>query len=454
MFDYNKILTDFGLDSQTSEEMIKAIEMWSSIFNGRAPWVDNNEIFSLNTAKTICEKVASAVTIELKTKVSDNYLDSDYQKVIKNIRKYVEYAIGKGNMFFKPVYEEGNISVSIIQADKFIPFKFDSSGKLTGIIIIDQVIRGNDVYTRLELNELTSNKLHIKNICYKGRTDGVILGNKVSLSSVDKWKSLEDEQSIEGINKIIGGFFNMPNSNTIDNNSPLGMSIFHNAIGTLEQIDKQFSRTIWEYEGSELAIDIDESALPRDKKGNTYYPHGKKRLFRKVILNEDKDKTLNVFSPTIRDTSLFNGLNELLRQAESECQLAFGTLSKSEGIAKTATEIKTSKQDYYVLVSSIQTALQVSLEDLVYGIYVLRRLYQLPVGLNYDTFFDWDDSILVDKESVQRQSLVELNAEIIDKVQYLMETRDYSEEEAIEFIQKIDARKPKESELDKDPDEE
>ena len=58
--------------------------------------------------------------------------------------------------------------------------------------------------------------------------------------------------------------------------------------------------------------------------------------------------------------------------------------------------------------------------------------------------FDWDDSILVDKESLQRQSMLELNAEIIDKVQYLMETRDYSEQEAIEFISKIEARKPKE----------
>ena len=63
MFDYNKVISDFGLDSQTSKEMLDAIKLWSDIFNGNAPWKDE-EVKSLNVAKTISEKVAKAVTIE------------------------------------------------------------------------------------------------------------------------------------------------------------------------------------------------------------------------------------------------------------------------------------------------------------------------------------------------------------------------------------------------------
>ena len=110
-------------------------------------------------------------------------------------------------------------------------------------------------------------------------------------------------------------------------------------------------------------------------------------------------------------------------------------------LENTATEIRSSKQDYYVTVSDIQASLQTALEDLVYGIYVLCRLYNLPVGLNYNMSFDWDDSILVDKEALQRQSMVEKNADIIDEVQYIIETRDYTEEEAIAFCEKIKKRK-------------
>ena len=43
----------------------------------------------------------------------------------------------------------------------------------------------------------------------------------------------------------------------------------------------------------------------------------------------------------------------------------------NERIEKTATEIKTGKQDYYVTVSDIQTQLQYAFDDLIYGIYVL-----------------------------------------------------------------------------------
>ncbi|MGN1298256.1 MAG: phage capsid protein [Clostridia bacterium] len=454
MFDYNKIISDFGLDTETSKEMLDAIQNWSRIFNGNEPWIDKDTI-SLHVAKTMCEKVAKAVTIEFKSECDDEYINNVYQKFLKNKRKNTEYAIGKSCIFFKPSYENNKINITTIQADKFIPVKFDDSGDLLGAIFIDQITDGNDIYTRLEYDELNENILTIKNIAYKGKKNGVILANKIDLHSVNKWKEIDENLAIEGVDRLIGGFFTMNNTNNVDNNSPLGVSLFHNAIDTLKEIDKQFSRTLWEYEGSELAIDIDETMLPLDKKGNLIYPKGKQRLYRKLIASDDDKNKWNIFSPEIRDTALFNGLNELLRQVELQCGLAVGTLCKPELIEKTATEIKTGKQDYYVTVSDIQTSLQQAFEDLIYGIYVLCKLYGIPVSNNYKVTFDWDDSILVDKESLQRQSLTERNADIIDDIQYIMETRDYSEEEAIAFYDNIQKRKTKyQQQADNEPIEE
>lgn len=442
MFDYNKILNDFGLETETSKEMLDAIQNWSRIFNRNEPWIDKNTI-SLHVAKTMCEKVAKAVTIEFKSECDDKYINSIYQNFLKNKRKNTEYAIGKSCIFFKPSFENGTVNITIIQADKFIPVKFDDSGKLLGAIFIDQITNANDIYTRLEYNELKGNILEIKNIAYKGKKNGVILSNRIDLHSVQKWEKIEEISAIEGVDKLIGGFFTMNNANDVDNNSPLGVALFHNAIDTLKEIDKQFSRILWEYEGSELAIDIDETLLDIDKRGDPIYPKGKGRLYRKLMAISDNKDKWNVFSPEIRDNPLFNGLNELLRQAELQCGLAVGTLCKPELIEKTATEIKSGKQDYYVTVSDIQTSLQQAFEDLIYGIYVLCKLYGIPVSNNYNVSFDWDDSILVDKEAIQRQSLIERNAAIIDDIQYIMDTKDYSEEEAINFYENIQKRKLK-----------
>lgn len=438
MFNTTDIAKDFNIDISTSDEMLSIIEKWSNIYNSKLPWL-NKEVKSLHVAKTICEKVAKAVTIELKTKVDDVEINNVYQRFIKNIRTNTEYALGKGGMFFKPFYSNGKIKISCIQADKFIPTKFDSTGELLGAIFIDQITRGNVIYTRLEYQELNDTTLTIKNKAYKSTIhNSNTLGSKISLSQVQEWKNIQEEIQINDVNRLLGGYFRIPIANPIDNTSPAGVAIFANAIDTLEEIDKQFSRTLWEYEGSELAVDVDATAFRKDKNGKDILPEGKERLYRKLDFGDEK--SWNVFSPTIRDTALFNGLNELLRQCESQCGLAFGTISKIENIEKTATEIKSSKQDYYVTVSDIQGALQTALEDLVYSIDILMSLYGIKHKVEADVSFDWDDSILVDSEKKQSQALVERNANLIDDIEYFVQTKGYSEEEATEYVNKMKKR--------------
>lgn len=443
MFSTTDIAKDFNIDISTSNEMLSAIEKWAAIYNSKAPWL-NEEVKSLHVAKTICEKVAKAVTIEFKSKVDDKEIDRVYQRFIKNIKTNTEYALGKGGMFFKPFYANGKIKISCIQADKFIPTKFDSTGELLGAIFIDQITRGEEIYTRLEYQELNDTTLIIKNKAYKTTIhNSKSLGAQILLSEVQEWAKIQEETSIGNVDRLLGGYFKIPIANPIDNTSPVGVAIFANAIDTLEEIDKQFSRTLWEYEGSELAIDVDETLLKKDQNGNDIVPKGKERLYRKLDMGKEND-SWNVFSPEIRDTSLFNGLNELLRQCESQCGLAFGTISKIENIEKTATEIKSSKQDYYVTVSDIQGALQTALEDLIYSIDILMSLYGIKHKVGVSASFDWDDSILIDSEKKQSQALVEKNAGLIDDIEYFVQTRDYSEEEATKYVNKMRKRSKEE----------
>lgn len=442
MFNTTDIAKDFNVDITTSDEVMRLIEKCANIYNHNAPWL-NEEVKSLNVAKTICEKVAKAVTIESKSKVEDKEIDKVYQRFIRNIRTNTEYTLAKGGMFFKPFYVNGKIKISCIHADKFIPVKFDSTGELLGAIFIDQIVKGNKIYTRLEYQELIDTTIVIRNIAYEtDKNNSNILGTKTSLGAIPEWKGIQEKTTIGDVNRLLGGYFKIPIANPADNTSPVGVPIFANAIGTLEEIDKQFSRTLWEYESKETAIDVDATAFKKDKNGNDILPKGKERLYRKLDFGDEK--SWNVFSPEIRDTSLFNGLNELLRYTESQCGLAFGVLSKNTEVEKRVEELKTAKQDYYVTVSDIQGALQTALEDLIYGIDVLMTLYKIPHKTNPEISFDWDDSILVDSEKKQSQSLIEKNAGLIDDIEYFIQTRDYSEEEAIAYVNKMRNRTPKE----------
>ena len=229
MFSTTDIAKDFNIDISTSNEMLSAIEKWAAIYNSKAPWL-NEEVKSLHVAKTICEKVAKAVTIEFKSKVDDKEIDRVYQRFIKNIKTNTEYALGKGGMFFKPFYANGKIKISCIQADKFIPTKFDSTGELLGAIFIDQITRGEEIYTRLEYQELNDTTLIIKNKAYKTTIhNSKSLGAQILLSQVQEWAKIQEETSIDNVDRLLGGYFKIPIANPIDNTSPVGVAIFANA---------------------------------------------------------------------------------------------------------------------------------------------------------------------------------------------------------------------------------
>ena len=96
------------------------------------------------------------------------------------------------------------------------------------------------------------------------------------------------------------------------------------------------------------------------------------------------------------------------------------TLSDPQNVDKTAEEIKASKQRSYTAVKEIQTATQKALEDLVQAMDFYATLYNLaPVGL-YDISFDWDDSIVVDKEKDRKLMMDEIAAGIRAPWEYRM----------------------------------
>ena len=166
--------------------------------------------------------------------------------------------------------------------------------------------------------------------------------------------------------------------------------------------------------------------LERDKDGNDITVHSKlqNRLYRKVDMNEES--TYQIFSPPIRDTSLFNGLNNILMRIEDVCELARGTIADVNAEARTATEITVLKQK----------ALENTLKDVVYIMDVYTTLYELAPEGDYDVSFEWDDSIQVDKESEMNKRLALVNAGISNKVEFRMWYFGETEEQAIQALAK------------------
>lgn len=432
-----------GVDVAVSDKMAREIDLWSKMYKNKPPW-KRKELKLCGLPAAIAGEFARLVTLELKTEITGNkFLNDEYQTVIDNIRTYTEYACAKGGLAMKPYVSDGHIEVDMVQADRFFPVKFNSRGEVIATVFMETVTIGKQVYTRLEYHrhdEKTATYYIINKAFVRQDLDNVeVLGKEVPLSAVPEWADLEETVTIINVKRPLFAYFKIPNANNVDDSSPLGVSVYSRAVDDIKEADYQWTRILWEFEGSELAIDGDVSLFKRKENGEFDLPKGKERLFRMMDFDDDKEQ-YKVFAPPIRDESLINGFNAILRRVEFNSGLAYGTLSDLNTVDKTAEEIKTSKQRSYSTVSDIQKALQKALEQLIYAMDVIAQLSNLNGGKKYEVSFDWDDSIVIDKEQELQSMQQDATAGLIRKEIYIAAKYGVSEEEALKMMPAQDDR--------------
>lgn len=419
MLGREKIKDAIGVAVAVSDKMANRIDLWVKMYKNEPPWKEKN-IKLCGLPAAIAGEFARLVTLELKTEVTGNdFINEEYQAVISDIRKYTEYACAKGGLAMKPYASEGHIEVDMVQADRFFPTKFNSRGEVTAAVFAESLTVGKKVYTRLEYHQHEGTMYHINNKAFvKQDLDNVeVLGKEVPLTAVPEWANLQEEVTLKNVKMPLFAYFKIPNANNVDDTSPLGVSVYSRAINDIKEADNQWTRLLWEFEGSELAIDADITLFKKDDKGNYEFPKGKDRLFRMMDLDDNAEK-YKVFAPAIRDENLINGFNAILRRIEFNVGLAYGTLSDPNTVDKTAEEIKASKQRSYSTVSDIQKSLQTALEQLVYAMDVMAQLSGLSGRKKYEMSFDWDDSIVTDREQDRKQDIQDVSMGIMRPEEY------------------------------------
>ena len=442
IFNKETIQKAVNVDIAMSNEMYTKKQLWQQIYEDKAPWLSNT-VSSMNVGAGVASELARLVTIEFQSEISNNdFLNKEYQAVIDNIRNYTEYACAGGGVCFKPYVSDGHIEVDVVQAINFFPTAFNSRGEITGCILPETMTKGDTTYIRIEYHNFNNGEHTIINRAFKQKNLGNFnlstqsLGDEIPLAEVEEWANITPEVTIRNIERPLFSYFKMPLANTIDSTSPEGVSVYARvANDILKKIDKQYSRIDWEFESKETAIDTSKDFFKKDNEGNPILPTGKERLYRALDIDPTADKTSgwNVFSPDIRDVSLYNGLNKMVRTAEFLCGLAYGTISDPNETDKTAEEIKASKQRSFQMVKDIDNSLKTALENLVYAMSVWGQIAKLPVkpvNIENDISFNFDDSIMVDKEKELTAMFADVSAGIIDSIYYIMKRYGVTEEEA------------------------
>ena len=413
-----------------SEVMKRAVEEWMDMYKDRPPW-KKEDVITLNLPASISAEFARLILTEFTMECSGSamatFVDTQMKRAMKEKFRQVSLYCALGGIVAK-VYptdvdpmtkQPTTVGVDWIHADDFFPVDFDSSGNVTAAVFAQYKYDGDTVYTRLEYHEKKGLQYRVTNKAYMAKMQQVngadnftldsLLQKEVPLTSVEEWAGIEPETTMDGMQAPLFVYIKVPMPNTVDTESPLGISVFSLATEQIQAADEQYGRVVWEYEATEAAIDADESLFDVDRLGRPKLPEGKERLFRTYAMRRNAEKQLlTPYAPEIRDQSQFNGLNEHLFKIEWLCGLAYGTLSHAQEIEKTATEIKTSKQRSYHTVSLMQDEWNAGLQNLVLAIQEVALLYGMAPAGNVEATFTFGDGILedTDVEYQRRWSMV------------------------------------------------
>lgn len=441
----NKVFPEIAPDNCLYDNMDDAIEKWLSMYYDSASWLKDTHGRSLNLAASIASEFARLIMVEFDVEITGDkraeFLNTQFKKLKNNLRVNIEEACAVGGIVFKPYVRNGVILPDFITQDKFLPIAY-SADEITSAVFISKHNLNKTHYYRIEKQTYDyERRTHCIESMLFHSPNGKDIGKKIQPEdlSID----IEPYVEINDVDRPLFSFWRVPLANTIEKDSPLGVSVYSRAVKQIMEADFQWDRFLWEFEGGELAVDAGEELLrvrpqleENDKKTLPKFsvPKTMDRLFRRV--QGEDNSFYKVFAPTLRDNSYGNGLDKILRKIEFECALGYGTISDPQNVDKTAEEVKNSKQRSFAAVSNMQSSLQTALENYIYAIDQYTTACNLAPKGNYEIKFNWGDGVLEDNDKEQAIKLQEVNNDIITKVHYLMWRYGVTESQAKEMLPK------------------
>ena len=345
-------------------------------------------------------------------------------------------------------------------ADQFVPTAWDNAQVTEGVFISRQA-KGGYYYTRLEwhkwdgLTYVITNELYRSNKFKIGTTEAQdILGFRVPLAEL--YPLLDEETTITELEGSLFSYFRPPIANNLDDNSPLGVSIYANALETLHALDICFDSFVREFRLGKKRIIVPARMVKTVVDPVTGVP---RRYFDATDETYEALSTDDPDSLKIQDNSValrveehVAAINAFLNIFCLQVGLSAGTFSfdaQNHGI-KTATEVISENSKTYKTVRNYQNMVRPAVERLVHNIIAVASLYEMTTEdgqsiaelakRGYEVAVAMDDGITQDRQTNINEGISLVGAGLMSKMTFLTDPKygqSLTEDEALKELQRI-----------------
>lgn len=432
---------EFNVKLISSAQMQNALTAWDNISKGKAPWVSSEDgVKTVNMAKFIADTRAKLTTLDIGINVSGNSARSEYlQTIVDDLIKRLPEKICEADRLGGMMIRWNGESWDFVLPGNFGVTEVDGNKEITGAIFAVQAVEGNNTYTRLEYHRFVDvegeSLYQVSNKAYRNGTDiggNATLGTPIPLSEVKIWRHLQPETYIRGLTKPLFAYYRIPGSNTIDDTSPLGMSIFANAITELKAIDVGISRKDDEIEDSRHMTFIGQTIKRSADNRNFKLPRFVQQLG--IGIEDSGNSSIKEHVATLLTEQRLRDINFNLSMAGVKCGFSEGVfvLDGQRGMV-TATQIESDDRDTIQTIKDDRDALQAALEQAIEGADKIATLMNLcPLG-EYELTFAFGDITYSYEEDKANWRLYAMQG-WIPKWLYFVKFEKMTEEEAKAMI--------------------
>lgn len=413
-------------EADISLPMARAITGWLNAFYNNPNWATNQVRLSA-LPSTITGFVATLVTNELSiscgTSTRAKYIEEQLQPLTRKLHNAVQLATAGGQIIIRPFVQDGKFYFDLVQPGRFFPTRFNPDGRVMAGYFVDyRDLKGKE-YIRIERFDCDGKQMIVSNKAY--RSAGDIMGSEVPLATVPQWAELEPEITINGIKQPLFGCIQMPFANTVDDASPLPVSIYANAMDSIMEFDKVYSEMLYEVHSGRRKSIVERQALvpmPKDtnKRGKRFhYFDPTSDVY--ILDPAEQAKPFQDYSPALRTAEYMTGLKAILHIVENQCHLSPGTMAIDERTGTvTATQVISQDRTTYNTCSAIQQqGVTQGLLDVITAMNAMCELYQLAPAGELVPAVTYGDGVFEDTQQEFSRRMQMVQADILKPEQLL-----------------------------------
>ena len=413
-------------EADISLPMARAITGWLNAFYNNPNWATNQVRLSA-LPSTITGFVATLVTNELSiscgTSTRAKYIEEQLQPLTRKLHNAVQLATAGGQIIIRPFVQDGKFYFDLVQPGRFFPTRFNPDGRVMAGYFVDyRDVKGKE-YIRIERFDCDGKQMIVSNKAY--RSAGDIMGSEVPLATVPQWAELEPEITINGIKQPLFGCIQMPFANTVDDASPLPVSIYANAMDSIIEFDKVYSEMLYELHSGRRKSIVERQALvpmPKDtnKRGKRFhYFDPTSDVY--ILDPAEQAKPFQDYSPALRTAEYMTGLKAILHIVENQCHLSPGTMAIDERTGTvTATQVISQDRTTYNTCSAIQQqGVTQGLLDVITAMNAMCELYQLAPAGELVPAVTYGDGVFEDTQQEFSRRIQMVQADILKPEQLL-----------------------------------